>query len=117
MCDLARAIEQDELRLYFQPKARIASGEVCGAESLLRWQHPQHGLLPRGEFIGLAERAGLITPLTHWVLEAAFRQSYTWLEAGVSRPIAVNLLHWICAIRSWSTGSRAGSRHGVYCRR
>jgi diguanylate cyclase (GGDEF)-like protein len=91
MGDLRQAIEHDELVLYCQPKVHIASGEVCGAEALVRWQHPRHGMLEPGGFIKLAEHAGLITPLTHWVLDAAFSQSYAWREAGLDRSLAVNL--------------------------
>lgn len=89
--DLRRAIEQDELRLYCQPKIAIAAGQVCGAEALVRWLHPEQGLIATGEFVALAERAGLIMPLTRWVLEAAFRQVHTWQELGLSCPLAVNL--------------------------
>jgi len=91
MSDLRRAIQQDELILYCQPKVAIASGEVCGAEALVRWAHPELGEIATGEFVGLAERAGLIMPLTRWVLEAAFRQCHAWHELGVGRPLSVNL--------------------------
>lgn len=91
MGELHRAIHHDELRLYCQPKVEMASGRVCGAEALVRWQHPDAGLVAPGEFIKLAEHAGLITPLTHWVLEAAFRQAYAWQEAGLALPLSVNL--------------------------
>jgi diguanylate cyclase (GGDEF)-like protein len=85
MGDLRQAIERNELLLYCQPKVDIASRRVCGAEALVRWQHPVHGMLPSMEFIKLAEHAGLITPLTNWMLDAAFSQSYTWHEAGSER--------------------------------
>ncbi|WP_114968240.1 putative bifunctional diguanylate cyclase/phosphodiesterase [Rhodoferax ferrireducens] len=91
MGDLHRAIEHNELRLYCQPKVAIASRRVCGAEALVRWQHPQHGMISTTEFIQLAEQAGTITPLTNWMLEAAFSQSYAWQEAGLARALAVNL--------------------------
>jgi diguanylate cyclase len=91
MADLRRAIEHDELQLYCQPKIDMKSGLVCGAEALVRWRHPAHGMLPTIEFIKLAEQAGLITPLTNWMLEAAFRQSYTWRQEGLSRSLAINL--------------------------
>lgn len=91
MSDLRRAIDENELLLYCQPKVDIASREVCGAEALVRWRHPQHGMVATGEFIALAERAGLIMPLTRWVLETAFRQSHTWCEQGICRPLSVNL--------------------------
>jgi diguanylate cyclase (GGDEF)-like protein len=91
MADLRRAIAHDELLLYCQPKVHMVSRGVCGAEALVRWQHPRHGLIPTGDFIRLAENSGLITPLTHWVLEAAFRQIYDWSDAGIDCPLSVNL--------------------------
>jgi len=91
MGELRRAIANEELRLYCQPKVDFGSGHVSGAEALVRWLHPKHGMLATGEFIKIAEHAGLITPLTHWVLEAAFRQSYAWVEAGMDLPMSVNL--------------------------
>ena len=91
MGDLRRAIEHNELLLYCQPKVDIVSRRVCGAEALVRWQHPQYGMLSTGEFVKFAEQAGLITPLTNWVLESAFSQSYAWHEAGIERPLSVNL--------------------------
>ena len=91
MSDLRGAIDKNELLLYCQPKVTIASREVCGAEALVRWRHPQHGMVATGEFIKLAERAGLIMPLTRWVLETAFRQSHTWYEQGIHSPLSVNL--------------------------
>lgn len=89
--DLRRAIERNELILFCQPKVSIASGSVCGAEALVRWAHPEQGMIATGEFVSLAERAGLIMPLTRWVLEAAFRQSHAWHDLGVGRPLSVNL--------------------------
>ncbi|SOD18383.1 putative bifunctional diguanylate cyclase/phosphodiesterase [Nitrosomonas ureae] len=91
MGDFREAIEQNELLLYCQPKVDIASRRVCGAEALVRWQHPVHGMLPTIEFIKLAENAGLITPLTHWMLDAVFSQSYAWHEAGIEQALSVNL--------------------------
>src|SRR6266581_279009 len=88
---LQHAIDNDELRLYCQPKVRTDSGEVCGAEALVRWEHPERGLIAPQEFVKLAENSGLITPLTYWMLEAALRQSYTWRQNGIHRPLAVNL--------------------------
>jgi diguanylate cyclase (GGDEF)-like protein len=91
MGEFRRAIANEELRLYCQPKVNLGSRRTCGAEALVRWEHPRHGMLATGDFIKLAEHAGLITPLTHWVLEAAFRQSYAWAEAGMELPLSVNL--------------------------
>jgi diguanylate cyclase (GGDEF)-like protein len=91
IADLHHAIEHDELRLYCQPKVQFASRQLCGAEALVRWQHPQQGLIEPDRFIRVAEHAGLITSLTHWILEAAFRQIYTLEQAGHPVPLAVNL--------------------------
>lgn len=91
MGDLYRAIENNELRLFCQPKVDITSRGISGAEALVRWQHPQHGTIATGEFVKLAEQAGTITPLTHWMLDAAFSQVYAWQEAGMARALAVNL--------------------------
>jgi diguanylate cyclase (GGDEF)-like protein len=90
--DLRRAIEQGELRLYFQPKVDATGGAVFGAEALVRWQHPERGLVPPGEFIGVAEETGLILPLTDWVLESACRSLREWADSGLpSLPLSVNL--------------------------
>jgi diguanylate cyclase (GGDEF)-like protein len=91
MGDLRRAIDRNELLLYYQPKVEIASNKVCGTEALVRWRHPQHGMLPPDEFVKLAENTGLITPLTLWVLDTALGQRYAWHEEGDERPISVNL--------------------------
>ncbi len=89
--ELRRAIEGDELVLHYQPKIDMRTGQVCGAEALVRWMHPQQGMIPPDEFIPLAEHTGLIKPLTDWVVEAALRQSSDWRHAGVALPVAVNL--------------------------
>ncbi|MCR4345697.1 MAG: EAL domain-containing protein [Sulfuricaulis sp.] len=89
--ELRRAIEEDELVLHYQPKIDMRTGQVCGAEALVRWIHPQQGMIPPDEFIPLAEHSGLIEPLTDWVVGAALRQSSTWRHAGVALPVAVNL--------------------------
>lgn len=75
MGDLNCAIKNNELQLYCQPKVDIASRNICGAEALVRWTHPTYGMISTAEFIQLAEQAGTITPLTNWMLEAAFSQS------------------------------------------
>ncbi len=89
--DLRRAIDHDQLFLQYQPKIDIHAGRTVGVEALLRWQHPDRGLIPPDTFIQLAEHAGLIKPLTLWVLTAALRQCRTWQEAGLALPVAVNL--------------------------
>jgi diguanylate cyclase (GGDEF)-like protein len=90
--DLRRAIDQGELRLYFQPKVDAHSRAVVGAEALVRWQHPERGLVPPAEFIAVAEETGLILPLTDWVLECACRNLREWADAGLpALPLSVNL--------------------------
>jgi diguanylate cyclase len=89
--ELRSAIDRDELRLHFQPKLDLRDGTLVGVEALVRWQHPQRGFLPPGEFIPLAEQTGLIYPLSHWVLDAALRQQHAWRSAGLDIPVAVNL--------------------------
>jgi diguanylate cyclase (GGDEF)-like protein len=89
--DLHRAVRQHELQLFCQPKVDIRSGALCGVEALVRWQHPEHGMIPPTEFIPVAEQAGMITPVTQWIMDAAFHQSYLWHQAGVHLPIAINL--------------------------
>jgi diguanylate cyclase (GGDEF)-like protein len=89
--DLRRAIEGDELTLHYQPKVSLRSSRCIGVEALIRWQHPQHGLIPPDQFIPLAERTGLIKNLSYWVLNAAVKQARDWLAEGVDVPIAVNL--------------------------
>jgi len=89
--ELRRAIEGGELVLYYQPKIDMRNNRVCGAEALVRWNHPVRGMVPPDEFITLAEHTGLIKPLTDWVVNAALRQSASWRKAGLALPIAVNL--------------------------
>lgn len=91
MGDLRRAIEADHLEMHFQPKVSIATRKVCGAEALVRWRHPVHGMIPTLDFVTLAEQVGLITALTRWVLGATFRQSAAWRRDGLDVPLSINL--------------------------
>ncbi len=91
MAELRRAIENEELVLHFQPQVRIPDGSVTAMEALVRWRHPERGLLPPSEFVPLAEQTGLSKPLTHWVLSAALRQCRAWHEAGRAVAVSVNL--------------------------
>jgi predicted signal transduction protein with EAL and GGDEF domain len=88
---LRTAIEREQLLLHFQPKLDLGSGQLAGVEALVRWQHPERGLVPPDEFILLAEQTGLIKPLTQWVLAAGLRQCRAWREQGFDVPMAVNL--------------------------
>jgi len=89
--ELRRGIEQRELVLYYQPKANLASGEVTSVEALLRWNHPERGLVMPDDFIPLAQQTGLIRPLTLYVVDEALRQCRSWQADGLSLAIAVNL--------------------------
>jgi diguanylate cyclase (GGDEF)-like protein len=89
--ELRRAIEDEQLVVHYQPIVDAHTSQVLGVEALVRWQHPEHGLLPPGDFIPLAERTGLITPLTHYVLNAALQQCRQWCQAGHELTVAVNV--------------------------
>ncbi|MDP1647810.1 MAG: EAL domain-containing response regulator [Rubrivivax sp.] len=89
--DLERAIAGDELIIHYQPKVALASGALIGVESLVRWNHPQAGLVYPDRFITLAEDHGLIDALTVAVLAAALRQSRRWRDAGLDLQVAVNV--------------------------
>jgi diguanylate cyclase (GGDEF)-like protein len=90
--DLRRAITESQLRLYYQPKVDATSGAITGAEALVRWQHPERGMVSPGEFIPLAEESGLILPLTDWVLETACADLRRRADAGLPAvPVSVNL--------------------------
>jgi diguanylate cyclase (GGDEF)-like protein len=89
--ELRQAIESKELMLYYQPKISLESGVAVGVEALIRWHHPVRGWIAPDRFIPLAERAGLIHPLTLWVVEAALRQACEWRSQGIDLGIAVNI--------------------------
>jgi diguanylate cyclase (GGDEF)-like protein/PAS domain S-box-containing protein len=89
--ELRRAIEDDQLSLSFQPKVDAREGTLAGVEALLRWYHPEHGLIAPEHFVPGAEHTGLIRPLTLWVVNAALRAQQAWREAGFEINVAVNL--------------------------
>ena len=90
--DLRGALERNELVLHYQPKIDALSGEIVGAEALMRWQHREQGLIPPGRFIPLAEESGLIEKFGQWAIETVCAQQRRWLDAGVlAVPIAVNI--------------------------
>jgi diguanylate cyclase (GGDEF)-like protein len=86
--ELRIALAEDELRVVFQPIVSLEDGLVLGAEALVRWEHPQRGLLAPGEFIGVAEESGLIVPIGEWVLATACREAATWPG---ERPLMVSV--------------------------
>ena len=89
--DLRRAAGNGELQLHFQPKLDLHSGRIRQAEALLRWQHPQYGMVSPGEFIPLAERTGSIQSLTQWVIEAAMAQLAEWNGRGLRLQLSLNI--------------------------
>jgi diguanylate cyclase (GGDEF)-like protein/PAS domain S-box-containing protein len=80
---LRRALERGQLVLHYQPLLDLASGRIVGVEALVRWQHPEHGLLAPASFIGIAEETGLIVPIGQWVMHAACATQRAWREAGL----------------------------------
>ena len=89
--ELRHAIEHKQLVLFFQPKIDLKEGRITGVEALVRWNHPQRGLLSPDEFIPLAEHTGLIRPLTFFVLNEALHQTFLWKQSGLNLKMAVNL--------------------------
>ncbi|HWU85610.1 MAG TPA: EAL domain-containing protein, partial [Rhodocyclaceae bacterium] len=89
---IKRGIARGEFLLHYQPQLDLVDGSVRGIEALVRWQHPQSGLIPPAQFIPVAEESGLILPLSNWILETACRQAVTWQHMGLPpMRVAVNL--------------------------
>jgi diguanylate cyclase (GGDEF)-like protein len=91
LSQLRAAIDEDQLRLHFQPRVGLRTGRTVGFEALVRWAHPDRGLLPPGTFVPLAERTALMHPLTDWVLRSAIRECARWRSAGRDVGVAVNI--------------------------
>ena len=89
--DIRRAIEEDELRLVYQPQVDLASGRTVSVEALLRWEHPERGLIPPGEFLPAVEQSAAMVPLTEWVLRRALADCAAWTRAGAGWNVAVNV--------------------------
>ena len=115
--ELRQALKRGEFVLNYQPQVSLITGAIIGTEALIRWQHPDLGLIPPGEFIPLAEETGLIIPIGEWVLRTACTQARTWQEMGHELELAVNLsarqfehrdlAHWVRDILR-ETGLEAG---------
>jgi len=91
LSDLPRALSADEIVLHYQPIVALGDGSIRGAEGLVRWEHPQHGLLGPASFMQVVEQTGLIAPLTRHVLDRAIGQCARWRESGEALSVAVNL--------------------------
>src|SRR4051794_27368739 len=88
---LRSAVNEGQIRLYYQPKADLRTGRIMGCEALARWDHPEFGIVGPSEFVPIAEQTGLITPLTSFVLEEAIKQVREWKQNGLDLSVAVNL--------------------------
>ena len=105
---LRHAIERQELLLYYQPKINLATGGMTGVEALIRWHHPQRGLVPPGQFIAIAEECGLIVPIGRWVLSEACRQARAWQAAGLPPMcVAINISSVELRAPGFASGVRA----------
>ena len=91
LSELRRAVEESQLRAYYQPKLDLATNRVIGAEALVRWRHPDRGLLSPAEFMPYAEQTGYIRVVTRWMLAVVLRQCGAWAAAGTPLQVAVNL--------------------------
>ena len=89
--ELRQAPLRNELVMHYQPKADLRTGRIVGAEALMRWRHPRHGVMMPDRFIPLAERSGLIRSLTLFAARTALAQARTWREAGIELTVSVNL--------------------------
>lgn len=89
--DLRRAIQDNQLRLYYQPKIGLKQNHIVAVEALIRWIHPEHGFIPPDEFIEKAEQTGVIGEITEWVLHTALAQAAEWRRKGLNIDMAVNL--------------------------
>ena len=112
--DLRHALQRGEMSLHYQPKIDGQDGQICGVEALLRWNHPQHGMVSPMVFIALAERFGLIGQLGNWVIDEACRQIAEWKRSGAHIRVAINISAHQLRDNSLVTRiEQALTRHGV----
>lgn len=91
LSDLRTAIAENQLTLHYQPKVDLKSGQVIGVEALVRWLHPEHGMIPPGDFVPFTEQTGMIQHITRWVVQQAIHQCGIWLSDGLSLNVSVNV--------------------------
>ncbi|OAI27543.1 EAL domain-containing protein [Methylomonas koyamae] len=107
LAEVGQALAQNQLRLYYQPKVNLKSGEIVGMEALIRWRHPERGLLPPAEFLPIIENTPLEIDVSNWVLRQAFLQLQSWREQGLNQQISVNIsprhLQWPDFIKTLET--------------
>jgi EAL domain-containing protein (putative c-di-GMP-specific phosphodiesterase class I) len=116
---LRRALALHEFVLHYQPRIHLHTGEVMGVEALIRWKHPDRGLLPPTDFVSIAEDCGLIVPIGQWVLDEACRQSRRWQDLGLRpTPVAVNVsamefrgVEFLDSVRRTLERTRLSPRH------
>ncbi|WP_341992923.1 GGDEF domain-containing phosphodiesterase, partial [Azorhizobium sp. AG788] len=89
--EMRQALSREEFEPYFQPKQELNTGRIIGAEALLRWRHPQRGLVPPGTFIPFAEQTGFIREITPWLLATVIRQCAEWYRAGLLIVTSINI--------------------------
>jgi diguanylate cyclase (GGDEF)-like protein len=89
--DLQKAILNDEFELWYQPKISLETGKMTGVEALIRWQHPERGLIAPDQFIATAERIGIINKIGEWVLQTACKQQQKWKQQGIELNMAINI--------------------------
>ncbi|TPQ24815.1 EAL domain-containing protein [Methylomonas koyamae] len=107
LAEVGQALAQNQFRLYYQPKVNLKSGEIVGMEALIRWRHPERGLLPPAEFLPIIENTPLEIDVSNWVLRQAFIQLQSWREQGLNQQISVNVsprhLQWPDFIKNLET--------------
>lgn len=91
LSDLRRALAENQLTLHYQPKVDLRSGRVIGVEALVRWLHPEHGMIPPGDFVPFTEQTGMIQHITRWVIQQAIHQCGIWLSSGLNLNVSVNV--------------------------
>ena len=99
--EIRRALARDELVLHYQPRVNLQNGEITSVEALIRWVHPERGLLKPGEFLPIAEAGHLSGDIFEWVLEHACRQAQAWQESGLGRRVAINVSTQVLARRDF----------------